>query len=432
MSSFPNPINNAVVGQQIQAFAYFYLEAGEDTSGYVATYDLLDYEGDVWTQGSATSVIGQDYGGRHRINASASVNVPWTLPVEFFGTKYQLVWTLYKDDGVTVASSYVESFDVKPESSGGVFGVPDIVEANTDSTELMAVLNSTDVVQLIVYRQNSPIIAAPFEIQPGQRVFNGTQYKALLPHSQLAATVSSGAALYGENSPQAYFAQLAQQASGSPAPTSSTALIPSLEPYILYWQYVDEDSGEQKIEDSYLYHVTPMILMAARELQSRIVRANNVGRLPELSIDLNVCIHFLKQGCDYFNGVGMPTAFNFTSATGPIRMHWVTCAAILLLRSQYLMEAERSMVMQGQSVALDIDISSHYQTMADEYQQFIDTYLPELKSNLNRKGILDGDGDYAGGGGALSKNVGGIGIQLSPVTNLYFGYRNLSRRRGLY
>ncbi len=436
MSAFPNVINDAVVGQQVVANASFFIAPNTDTTGLIARYSIVDADDAEWTSGIATNIVVSPLGSRSKVNASASVDIPYTLPVEFYGTKYQLAWTLETQDG-TFVSSYIESFNVKPVMQGGVFGVPDIVEAATDKTILKAVLPSNDQVEVLVFKGNACLNnGSPVILQPGDKVFNGTQYLGSFNHATLrnpGASPPPNSAL-GINQPSPALIQAMAAARGlNPADitASNESLTPSLEPYNLWWQYKDEDSGEVVVEDSYLYHVTPMILQAGRELQQFVNRANNEGRLQELTIDLNVIIHFLKQGGDYFNSVGMPTFFDFTCANGPFRQFWVMCSAVRLLRSQYLLEAERSMVMQGQSVTLDIDITAYYETAASDAQAFVDQYLPEFKQNITRKGLLTGDGDY-GNGGIISRNVGAMGIQLSATTNLFFGWRNQYARRGLF
>lgn len=439
MSAFPNVINDAVVGQQVVANASFVIAPNTDTTGLLARYSIVDADDSVWTTGIATNVVVSPLGSRTKVNASASVDIPYTLPVEYYGTKYQLAWTLENQEG-QIVSSFIESFNVKPVMQGGVFGVPDIVEAATNKTLLQAVLPSNDQVEVLVFKGNSCLNnGQPVLLQPGDKVFNGTQYSGSFNHSELkSAGVPAGlpTTVAGINTPPASVLAMMAASRGltvdvNAITASNESLTPSLEPYNLWWQYKDEDSGEVVVEDSYLYHVTPMILQAGRELQQLVNRANNVGRLPELTIDLNVIIQFLKQGGDYFNSVGMPTFFDFTSANGPFRQFWVQCAAVRLLRSQYLLEAERSMVMQGQSVTLDLDITQYYETAAADAQAFIDQYLPEFKQNITRKGLLTGDGDY-GNGGIISRNVGAMGIQLSAVTNLFFGWRNNYSRRGLF
>lgn len=442
MSGFPNAINDAVVGQQVQAFASFFISPTSATNALVATWNIVDPDDAVWSTGTATNVVTSPLGSKTKVNASASVNIPYNLPVEFFGTQYQLQWTLQDFTGAII-SSYTEQFLVKPVLQGGVYGVPDIVEAATTTTQLTAVLNCDSTVTVYVFKENYCLNGAnPTTLSPGAQVFNGTEYTGAMDQTTMLPAPATGGFGVGPQgssiSLQQYLADngitYPNVGAGSGGLTTTVTnpngLSPSLEPYILCWQYQDKDDGQIKTEDSYLYHITPMILQAGRELQQLVNRANNVGRLPELTIDLNVILQFLKQGCDYFNSVTMPTFFDFTVGNGPFRQFWLQCSLALLLRSQYLLEAERSMVMQGQSVTLDLDITQYYSQAASEAENYINTYLPEFKQNLNRKGILGGNGDYTGG--ALSRNIGGMGIQLSATTNLYVGWRSTYSRRGLW
>jgi hypothetical protein len=114
-----------------------------------------------------------------------------------------------------------------------------------------------------------------------------------------------------------------------------------------------------------------------------------------------------------------------TNAQGPIRAFWLAAAKVLLLQSQYLLEAERSMVMTGQETNLDLDITSYYETIAAQQQSYLESQVPLFKQNTTRRGVTGGDGNITS---VANFNVGAIGISLSPVSS-YWSYFNKSYGR---
>lgn len=369
-------------GKQVTGSAKFRVPSTVDTVGAIVTYTLEDEAGLVYASGSATSISDNPLGqGWKEVSALATVSIPGAVPVLTDEDKLKLVW-ICRDINQNFLSSYTELFWVYP-STRMPYGVPDIVEVFLDNAIVMANLPSDDPVDISIFKDNTllkSVTSLPIDLT--RPVYSGNTYTW-----QIDSATQAG-------------------------------IIESLVPYIVLWNYTDDVTGEKVTEDGYLYHSNPSILMAAKELQSMVNRVRASYRLPELVIDLPVCIHFLKMGADYVNSIGKLTDFTMTNAQGPLRAFWIAASEVLLLQSQYLMEAERSFTMNGQSVTLDYDITQHYQSMAQEKQSYLDSHLPPAKSNLSSKGIVDGDGS-GGVSGSMRRGGGGVGITLTPISNFY-------------
>jgi hypothetical protein len=369
-------------GKQVTGRAKFRVPSSVNTVGAIVTYTLEDAAGLVYASGVASSTSDSSIGrGWKELTALATVSIPGSVPVLTDEDKLQLVWVC-QDVDLNYLGSYIETFWVYP-STRMPYGVPDIVEVFLDNAVVMANLPSDDPVDISIFKNNTLLKAvSSLAIDTTRPVYSGHTYTW-----QIDGATQAG-------------------------------IVESLVPYIVLWNYVDDVTGEHVTEDGYLYHVNPSILMAAKELQSMVNRVRASYRLPELTIDLPVCIHFLKMGVDYLNSIGKLTNYTMTNAQGALRAFWIACAEVLLLQSQYLMEAERSFTMNGQSVTLDYDITAAYQSMAQEKQGYIDTHLPTAKANLSSKGIVDGDG---GGdvSGSMKRAGGSIGVTLTPISNFY-------------
>ena len=367
------------VGNSVVAEAQFVVSTTYDTIGATVTYEVQDPGGLVYVTGTAASISEVALNSKLKLLiANASIVIPEAVPVTRKIDKFKLLWQAYTADGVPIAT-YVETFSVSPAVLDP-FGVPDIVECLISQVKVQAVLPCIGNVDVRIYRGNE-VLTANIALAPETTpIYNGNLYKWCVLNS------------------------------------TSLGITESLIPYTVLWEYEDSITCERVSEDGYVYHVNPSILMAAKELQSRVNRSKNGTRLAEDAIDLPICINFLKQGMDMFNSMGMPTYFTMTDATGPMRSYWIACSEVLLLQSQYLLEAERSFNLAGQSVTLDFDITSFYETIASNRQSWLDTYIPDFKKNLNRRGVTDGSGNLMD---ARSRNVGAIGVTLSPISQFY-------------
>lgn len=374
-----NTIVETTVGSTITPEAQFPVDAKVNTAGAIVSYQLQDKNGVVYATGNALSVSAVSLNSSLQLLvATASVAIPPSVPVTTKKDKYRLVWIAKTSLGSFIGS-FVETLSIAPVTVEP-FGVPDIVSLLTTDALVQAVLPSVCPVDVTIYNQNNVISAAVSVAPDSAQVYVGSLYK----YSFLDA--------------------------------DALGIFPSINPYSVVWKYLDMTTGETIMEDGYFYYVNPTILQAAMELQRLVNRSKNGTRLADAAIDLNICIHFLKMGMDYFNGIGQPSYLTMENAWGAVRSMWIACSEVLLLQSQYLLEAERSFNMAGQSITLDFDITQYYDTIIGQKQSYIDAYLPDLKKNIGRRGILMGDGNL---NSPYNRNTGALGVTLSPVSNFY-------------
>lgn len=384
-----NTLKQTAVGSSVSLNAIFLVPSSVSLSNVTAKYTLQDDQGVDYLSGTADSFVVTSEANRNRGTATVGLTLPNTLPVTKQGTQYQMLWTLESPNG-DIVSTYLEMLVVHPATYEPI-GVPDIVEVAVDSASLQSVLPTDDAVDLQLYTLNA-LAYEETGITKTSDVANGFLYKH---------TVSG---------------------------LKSLGINPSLQPFTVLWRYADPFTGETIVEDGYVYLITPSILSAAKELQSSVNLVRNQARSDALDIDMNVLVHFLKVGGDVFNATGLPTHFNLTNASGPIRAFWLACSEVQLLRSRYLMEAERAFNLSGQSENLDIDMTQYYDSAASSRQGWIDQYIPDFKRNISRRGITAGDGNY---NTSRSLQTGATGISVSPISNYYSFYsRRFPRFRG--
>lgn len=399
--AIPNTISGVPLGASVNPQATFILPSSLNTTNAVVTYQLQDAQGNVYLSGNAGSVTITPIGnGKTQTVASVSFAIPTTLPLTQQGTKYQIVWTMTPVGQNPIY--YVETFLVYPNTYT-IVGVPDIVEVdyvgdpNSVNVTLSAVLTS-----LSTSPQNAANVTLFYNNTPAYMQTGLTPTSSTAAGNYYSTTVTSLQQTYN--------------------------ISPALAPNPVLWTYTDANTQLSNTIDGYFYYITPSILQASYELQSAVNRARNPGRLPELDINLNVLLTFLKIGADYFNAAGYVTYFNMQNAQGGIRAFWLAFSEVLILRSQYLLEAERAFNLSGQSANLDLDITSYYDTMASSKQSWIDSEIGNFKKNLQRRGINQGDGST---GGPDSSYTGSIGVAITPLSNYYSFYaRRYPRFRG--
>lgn len=368
------------VGASLTAKAQFIVGPGVDTGTARAEWELQDWNGVLYNSGNAISLTEFVLTAQRKmVNAEATITIPASVPILRISDKYRIIWTMY-DSKDNLLSTYSEAFSIRP-ATVHPFGVPDIVETFANRMRLVAVLPSVQTAQVTIFKGNNVLYSAPAVQVSPTPVYEGSLYELVVED------------------------------------TYNLGIREQLAPYSVLWTYTDNVTGETISEDGYIYHVTPSILSAAKELQAVVNRVRNEARIEETTIDLNVCIHFLKMGADVFNATGMPTFYTYTNTQGPLRAFWIQASAVCLLRSQYLVEAERSFTMSGQSVQLDYDIKDAYEAMASSIQGWIDQYAPDFKKNVNRRGEIGGDGDQSS---YRNGNVGASGVSLSPVSNFFW------------
>jgi len=379
MSTITTGIDAVTAGSTAQAYAQWELPVkSADLPSASVTWTLIDGDGRVFNSGSGGPVVANASSvkpGMYIIRSDATILVPGTIPVNNNGTRYQISWRLvcgsqdyYSFDNFTV---HTQEYNRE--------GPTDIVELfGTTSSVYLKTSNTVSNLNIALYRGNSSVYTAPIDTSPTTDQ-DGYVYEAVIN-------------------------------------TASLSVSASLDPLSVVWSY-----DTNQIESSAMYLINPSILQAARDLESFLNKALiDTGIDPSTTFSTVDMIRHLRVGADIFNSVARPTTFTMTNAASGVRQYWLMYAAIDACRSQYLAEGMKAFNFSGQTVSLDIDRSPFWDSMSQQLQSQADQYVKPFKDNLAKYGINGGDGSASG---PRPGNVGTIGISLSPITPLRFGYQ---------
>lgn len=365
---------DAAVGRSVWAFP----PAFDATGGYV-TWEMLDQNGVTYSQGNAFEYVVTKNGVATKIEARAVVNVPQDVPTTLDGQSYQLRWTLQLGDNPYYS---FENLQVTAQLTVPQ-GAEDMVEFAGDTATMQLVLDKPyESVGIEVYRDNTLIV--PFiPVIIKKRVADGWMYTGDLDTSA--------------------FPQIAA----------------SVDPYSISWVYSNPAGGSatKNRQMARLFVVNASLLQATEDMRSMINKAiQTIAHRQDLIFTVPALLAFLRIGRDGFNGAhGMFTSFTMTNAKGPVRYFWLKYAELHALRSQFLAEGEKVFNFAGQAISLDVDRTTYYAQLADNWQSILDNEVKPVKQNLIKKGVLGGDGDTSViglGHGA----TGAVGITITPAS----------------
>ncbi len=368
------PIISATIGREITASALVQMPVSvTEVDVVVVSWSLLDFSGIEYASGFAFTTELSD----EHTTAIAHISLPNTLEVVDSGTVYQLKWVFDFDGSDDLL--YFESFLVFP-SVTDPFGPQDAVEIYGNSTvELLSVLPIGDV-----------------------ETANVTIYD---DDNVLLYTESGVASFEGGNDKYRFKASV---------DLVVTRLTPSLVPYTVIWDYRVNNVPQQEV--GRLFVVTPSILSAQKELSDWINRLHTSTGLAEAQYTLVDMLGFLKSGTDYFNSLDQITNFTMTRAKGPITHFWLTASKAVALRSQYLVEGEKSFDFGGQAISLSVDITQYLSDQLSNAEAYLADNVQRFKRQAKKKGITGGDGSE--NVSANARRIGAAGISLSPVSTV--------------
>lgn len=366
---------NVAVGNSVFTFP-----SGTNLSGGYITWELLDIDGIVYTNGNAFEYIITDTALATKATGRAIITVPSDVPMNLDGYKYQIRWTLTLPDGRGTFYAYENVKVVAPYTVP--HGVEDIVEMQGDIARLTIVLPKFhDHVGAELYNiRNSEKIESFVETQEKYKTADG------------------------------YYCLMGLQ---------TDTLKALLDPYMVIWKYWnDVKPNEVYRQTGKLYVVNASMLSATDDMRAFIQRADStLAHRQDLVFTVPHLLTFLRRGKDAFNGAhGMLTNFDMTDATGGIRQFWLWCAEVEALRAQFLAEGEKAFNFAGQAVTLDVDRTQYYTQLAGELQQRLDSELKSFKQNLIKKGIITGTGNLDSIG-LRQGAIGSIGVNISPASN---------------
>ena len=158
----------------------------------------------------------------------------------------------------------------------------------------------------------------------------------------------------------------------------------------------------------------PQMMQAMKDMTVYIRHIMNDTRVDDLAVNEADIAEFLRGGRDDWNARFKITNMSMIRAEAGIRMTWLQCSQIQMLRALYLAEGMRSFNFSGQQVTFDVDVTQYISTVISELESSLENTLRPLKEENARRGIHSGDGRVNWGG----KVHAGVGIQTGPASGL--------------
>ena len=379
--AFNDLIGELEAGQAAVGNASFLFPPGFDATGGAVTWDLIDRNGVVYSNGTSFDYQATPVASGVRVTAQAVVNVPSDALPTLQGQSYQLRWTLNLN-GQTYFSFetlVVTSLNTVPQ------GVEDVIE----------LVNSDIPVQVVFSR--------PYENVSFELFFENDRVVNTVPVPASRATKTPDGYLYT-------------------GVITGIPLEEKLEAYTIVWTgYNTNRPADRERLTGRVFITNASILSAAADLRLLINKSfTTIAHQEDMLFTEPLLLSYLRSGRDYFNGAGtgMLTAFTMLNAQGSIREFWIRCSAIAALRAQYLGEGEKAFNFSGQAISLDVDRTQYYQGLIDMLKSELDQELKPFKQNLIKKGIIGGDGNLDPNLGLRQRigAAGAVGITLSPAT----------------
>ncbi len=379
-NSYVDLVDTIQAGQSAIGTAVFMFPAEIDPSGGYVTWEFMDAEGTVYSQGNAFDYQIQASGLANTVLARSVINCPSSVPESTINSKYQLRYTLkLKSLDPTNQQTYYSTENVTVVGlTTTPLGTQDQIELVGKPAKLSIVLDKLyDNVMVEVFANNASIGSAP--VTQYERVGSGYYYAASI---------------------------------------DTTVMQPSLENYDVVWSYSNNsDPSSIFSESARLWISTPSILTAVNDLKSRVNKAHTtLYGTSDLIFPSEVVMVWLRRGMDMFNGYqGLFTTFTMTNAKGGVREYWLMCSEVGALLSQELAEAEKQFDFQGAAISLSVDHAAAYGALADKIQSRLDSDLKPTKQNLIIKGNTGGDGS-ADTSRLVPGAIGAVGITITPAS----------------
>lgn len=374
--AFAALVDSIEAGESAVGRFAFLLPAGTNTTNAVATWQLVDSEGGICSQGNAYNYIITNTSFATKLEAEAVIHAPSDLIPTLMDQAYQIRWELA---GLSSTPSYgYESIKVLGRGTEPQ-GVADAVELKGDLALLTVVLpDAYEEVGVEVFQQD--VLVKPWvRATEKEKTTDGWLYGYRL----------------------------------------STADFPvSLDPYSVIWRYRNVSTPNSPVfrETGKLFIVSPMILTAVDDCRAMVSKARTTTTgMPDVLFETSTILTWMRRGRDFFNAAsGLITSFTMTRAAGALREFWLGYSEVAMLQSQYLAEGEKAFDWSGGAISLNRDVTQFYQTLADSKLSRLDNDVKGFKQSLLKKGLEGGDGNI---NASASRSVGKVGITLTPVTH---------------
>lgn len=373
--AFSALIDSIEAGESAVGKFTFILPSGTPTTNAVVTWQLLDSEGQICSQGNAYNYNISTSTFAVKVEAEAVVHAPSDLLPTMTDQAYQIRWEL---NGVfsqpMFGSEAVKVLGRATEPQG----VADTVELKGDIALLSIILpQSFEEVGVEVFRQDE-LVRSWARANEKEKTSDGWYYGYRM----------------------------------------STVDFPiSLDPYNVVWRYRNVTPIGAPVNREYgkMFVVSPMILSAVEDCRSMVSKARTtLTGMPDVLFDTSTILTWMRRGRDAFNAAsGLITNFTMTRATGAVREFWLGYTEVAMLQSQYLAEGEKSFDWSGGAISLNRDVTQYYQSLADSKLSNLNNDVKPFKQSLLKKGVVDGDGNINLAG---AKSTGKVGIALTPVT----------------
>ena len=374
--AFATLVDTLQAGEAAIGKALFVFPAGFDSSNGSVSWELVDAAGVVLNNGQAYSYVATVLANGVRIEGEAVISVPSDVLPTLDGQSYQIRWTL------TINGQPYFTFENLTVTGNSTVpqGSDDVVELEGFDLPLSIVLPAPyDAVSVAVYKDNTLVMAST-PLPQGTRTPNGWVYQTLV------------------------------------APTSD--MVAQLEAYTLVWSAKNQANQTTDRQIGRLFVVNPSMLTASEDMKLTLSKARTtVYGQADILFSTPLLLAYLRRGRDAFNAsYGVPTAFTFTAAAGPLREFWLKFSEVLALRSQFLAEGERVFNFSGQTISLDSDRTSYYDQLAGSIQQILDNEVKPFKTMLVKRGILGGDGNVFDLTAQQPGAAGAVGITITPAS----------------
>lgn len=370
MTAFTSGIGDVTAGSSIQTRMNMTLPSDFSLVGARAVWELLDGQSHLWNSGDCGDLTGEQSQinpSEKIVSAEANIAIPANIPANEFGSRYQIRYTLIVG---TQKLYQFEQFNVQAPNFVSA-GAVDALELLGEDIQITINLPAAyDNVQYSLFQGNTAVFAAR-PTDGGTVTDVGVTYRGTVTYTDV----------YGA----------------------------SLDPFTVMWSYWNGTDPKTR-EPGELFIVNPVILDAVREVERAINRAyTDTGINPGTTFEPKDIIPYLRMGRDQFNAAITPTDITMINAIGPFKYFWIGYSIVQAARAQYINEGMKAFDFQGQRTQLTVDRTQYWQSLADAQESQLDEQIKAFKTNLAKRGIIDGDGSNL----ALRPGaIGSIGITL--------------------
>ncbi|MFA5669436.1 MAG: hypothetical protein WC967_09330 [Balneolaceae bacterium] len=400
-----NSFSDVIAGTTATATFELILQNTNDSAGLSTTYELLDADGAVYSQGVGGAVTTVQKNNSLLVQSPISISIPSQIPANDFGTNYQVKVSVFRN-GEEITYVYSNIKVLSPQATEDL-GPKDtvILQGQKGTLELVLPYNLVEA---------DP---DPNNLEIACLIFNGNDLLNI-PALPLTKTLVADGYRY------------ATQIDLADSTYSDGGLIPSLDPYTIVWQYITPD-GEHNSETASLYGINTTIADATKVVMQKINKARASIKDSRVVFEIPELLNYLRRGRDQFNAFGQVTSFTMTNAKFGQREYWLQFSEVEALRTHYLFEGETDFDFSGQAISLSVQRAQYYDTLADKIEGVLNERVRPYKDLLAKRGNISGDGS-ADPNRLDKRAIGNVGISITPVSKItsyrYLGVNFLLQR----